>query len=134
MFMYNVGVLVFMYILSQELLKRGLLGEIPVWFTCTYELYMHVCTTVNVHVLITCTCTCSLLYYFLYYSISSCVSIERLSHITNITNIVISMDFTRKHLSDFIHKLTRHIMNTSEDDTKSLLALVCVSLLYLIMI
>ena len=37
------------------------------------------------------------------------------------------VDFSRQKLAEFIHKLTRHVMSTCEDDTKSLLALVSVS-------
>ena len=65
--------------------------------------------------------------FILFCSVTSVVSLERRFHFCSMADPSLPVDFSRQKLAEFIHKLTRHVMSTCEDDTKSLLALVSVS-------
>lgn len=54
----------------------------------------------------------------------SVVSLKRSFHIISKTPRVPPEEFSRKTLAEFFHKLTNYILNSCEDDTKSMLAIV----------
>lgn len=73
----------------------------------------------------TCTvCTCIVCPFC---SVSSVVPLQRKYHVCSTTSFTVPEEISRQKLIEFIHRMTHHALENCENDTKSLLALISVS-------